>query len=134
MIGCVCPTLVNSALRSLDILGNNIGEEQANNLIQLLDASDTLTTLCGFTGTEIELDLSGRNLSPSCAILVANEVKVNSPMVKFTLSGKYQIAMEEWTDGPPVTLEIDMTEVDISNKHLGVSGAIMAAAFLPKMT
>ena len=43
-------------------------------------------------------------------------------------------ATDEMKDAPPVTLETDMTEVDISNKHLGLSGAIMAAAFLPKMT
>ena len=54
-------------------------------------------------------------------------------MIKFTFSG------DEYWDGSkythtPVTLETDMTEVDISNKHLGASGAIMAAAFLPKMT
>merc|ERR1719331_1478833 len=83
----VLPKCTASPLRSLDILGNNIGEEQANNLIQILDASDTLSTLCGFTGTETELDLSNRNLSASCAILVANEVKFNSAMIKFTFSG-----------------------------------------------
>ena len=65
------------ALTSLDILGNNIGEEQANKLVQVLNASDTLKTLCGFTGTETEIDLSNRDLSASCAILVANEVKVH---------------------------------------------------------
>ena len=48
-------------------------------------------------------------------------------MIKFTFSG-------DGEDAPPVTLETDMTEVDISNKHLGASGAIMAAAFLSKMT
>ena len=71
----------------MDILGNNVGEEQANNLIQLLDGSDTLQTLCGLTGTETELDLSGRNLSASCAILVANEVKVNRALIKLDISG-----------------------------------------------
>ena len=70
----------------MDILGNNVGEEQANNLIQLLDGSDTLQTLCGLTGTETELDLSGRNLSASCAILVANEVKVNSALRSLDIS------------------------------------------------
>ena len=73
-------------MKSVNILGNNIGAEQANNLIQLLDASDTLTTLCGLTGTETELELSNRDLRPSCAILVANEVKVNSAMICLDIS------------------------------------------------
>ena len=54
-------------------------------------------------------------------------------MIKFTFSGE-QYYDDGFKDAPPVTLEADMAEVDISNKHLGVSGAIMAAAFLPKMT
>ena len=114
-------------MRSLGILGNNIGEELANNFIQILDASDTLTTLCGFTGTETELDLSGRNLSASCAILVANEVKFNSALRSFTFSGDNEKSQ-------PATLTVDMTEADLSGKALGASGAIMAAAFLERMT
>ena len=57
-------------------------------------------------------------------------------MIKFTFSGDAYLDDDvNWQDiTPPVTLETGMTEVDISNKHLGVSGAIMAAAFLPKMT
>ena len=55
-------------------------------------------------------------------------------MIKFTFSGDKYWDGRNWQDASPVTLEADMAEVDISNKHLGVSGAIMAAAFLPKMT
>ena len=61
-------------------------------------------------------------------------ILVNSVMIKFTFSGDRYVANNQWNDAPPVTLETDMTEVDISNKHLGPSGAIMAAAFLSKMT
>ena len=55
-------------------------------------------------------------------------------MIKFTFSGDRYKEDGDWKDAPPVTLETGMTEVDISNKHLGVSGAIMAASFLPKIT
>ena len=55
-------------------------------------------------------------------------------MIKFTFSGDAYSENYRDHDAPPVTLETDMTEVNIRNKHLGVSGAIMAAAFLPKMT
>ena len=104
MICHVISSLVNRALTSVDILGNNIGDEQANNLIQLLDYSDKLTTLCGFTGTETELNLSNRNLSASCAILVANEVKVNRALI----------------------------DLDISKNNLGSDGAKAFAEVLPK--
>ena len=54
-------------------------------------------------------------------------------MIKFTFSGD-QYYDDGYRDAPLVTLEAGMAEVDISNKHLGASGASMAAAFLPKMT
>jgi hypothetical protein len=34
----------------------------------------------------------------------------------------------------PVTMETSMTEADFSGKGLGLSGAIMLSAFLPKCT
>ena len=108
----------------MDILGNNIGEEQANQLIQLLDTSDTLKTLCGFSGTETELDLSNRGLSASCAILVANEVKVNSPMRKIT-----------WGDGEKVyTVDASQEGLDLSIRGLQAHDAQIVAAMLPKCT
>ena len=105
----------------MDILGNQIGEEQANNLIQILDASDTLTTLCGFTGTETELDLSGRNLSAPCAILMAIEVKFNSAMMKLKIH-KHELPIQEIKTA---------TELDLSNKELNNLDAIVIAALLP---
>ena len=33
-------------------------------------------------------------------------------------------------DAPPVTLDATMTEADFSGKHLGVSGALILAAFI----
>ena len=115
-------------MRSLDILGNNIGEEQANNLIQILDGSDTLTTLCGFTGTETELDLSSRNLSASCAILVANEVKFNSPMMKLTWS-TYDRHFKVVAN---VIVDATQTELDLSRKGMAAHDAQLVAAMLPK--
>jgi hypothetical protein len=43
----------------------------------------------------------------------------------FTFSGDDE-------DSEPVTMETSMVEADFSRKGLGVSGAIMVAAFLPK--
>ena len=71
----------------MNILGNYIGTEQARNLIAILDASDKLTTLCGFTGNETELDLSQKGLYACCAVLVANEIMVNRALTSVNLSG-----------------------------------------------
>jgi hypothetical protein len=43
----------------------------------------------------------------------------------FTFSGDYECSQ-------PVTMETTLTKADFSGKYLGVSGAMMVAAFLPK--
>ena len=52
-------------------------------------------------------------------------------LVKFTISGE-QYYDDGFKDAPPVIIEASMTKADFSGKHLGASGAIMLAAFLPK--
>ena len=51
----------------------------------------------------------------------------NSALRSFTFSGDDE-------QSQPATLTVDMTEADLSGKMLGAFGAIMAAAFLGKMT
>ena len=56
-------------------------------------------------------------------------------MAKLTWSGKGYFDEEdhEYKNAPPpVTLDMDMKEADFSNKHLGVSGAIILAAFMKR--
>jgi hypothetical protein len=48
-------------------------------------------------------------------------------ILQFTFSG-------DGENNEPVTMETSMVEADFSKKGLGVSGAIMAGAFLPKCT
>jgi hypothetical protein len=48
-------------------------------------------------------------------------------LATFTFSG-------DRSDSKPFTMETSMVEADFGGKYLGASGAIMAAAFLPKCT
>ncbi len=52
-------------------------------------------------------------------------------MTKLTISGD-RYYDDGRKDAPPVTIEASMTEADFSGKHLGASGAIILAAFIPK--
>ena len=81
-----------------------------------------------------ELDLSGGkdrwgDSVPNIDIAFAREFAVglgaNGAMKKLTISGDKSFSK-------PVTIETSMTEADFGDKGLGVSGAIMLAAFLPK--
>jgi hypothetical protein len=48
-------------------------------------------------------------------------------ITQFTFSG-------DSNDSTPVTMETSMVEANFGGKGLGISGAIMVAAFLPKCT
>jgi hypothetical protein len=110
------------AMASVNVLGNSSGVEQAQELIKILQAKDKLTTLCGFRGDEKELDLSNKNLSAGCAVLVANEISDMTAMSSFTFGDKQA-----------VTMTTAMTEANFSGKLYG-NEAQMVAAFLPKCT
>jgi hypothetical protein len=93
----------------------------------LLQEHPTLKSLCGNKGNETELDMSGKMKDTEDAIMFASEIADNGAISQFTFSG-------DRSDSKPVTLETSMVEADFSKKGLGVSGAIMVGAFLPKCT
>jgi hypothetical protein len=75
------------SLSSANLLGNSIGVEQAQVLLKIKEAKPGLTTLCGLSGDETELDLSGKKLGPGCAILLAPDMEANGSLSKLDLSG-----------------------------------------------
>ena len=111
------------SLSSANLLGNSIGVEQAQALLNMKEAKPGLTTLCGLSGDETELDLSSKGLSPGCAILLAPEMEANRSLSKFTFSGDDH-------ESKPVTVEIGMTEADFSGAILMETGTIILAAWL----
>jgi hypothetical protein len=83
-----------------------------------------------------ELDVSGNNWmemgsskgdGPGFAKELAVGISDNGAISQFTFSGDVR-------GNTPFTMEISMTEAYFSAKGLGLSGAIMVAAFLPKCT
>ena len=70
----------------MHILSNNIGTEQASQLIKIMANKPKLKTLCGFSGNETELDLSYKRLSTGCGVLVGNEVKNNGALTSLNLA------------------------------------------------
>jgi hypothetical protein len=67
-----------------------------------------------------ETDMSG-------LIALADAIKDMRAISQFTFSG-------DFGNSKPVTMETSMVEADFGGKLLGVSGAIMLSAFLPKCT
>jgi hypothetical protein len=48
--------------------------KQAQELVKIMRAKENLTTLCGLSGEETELDFSGQDLGAGDAVLIANDI------------------------------------------------------------
>jgi hypothetical protein len=69
----------------------------------------------------------GYTATPAGQRALADAIRDMRAILKFTFSG-------DDNDSKPVTMETSMVEADFSGKGLGVSGASMVGAFLPKCT
>ena len=76
----------SGALAFVNLLGNNIPPEQAQELIKVMESKENLKTLCGFKGDEKELDLSKKNLQAGCAVLVSHEIQDMGALVSLNLA------------------------------------------------
>jgi Ran GTPase-activating protein (RanGAP) involved in mRNA processing and transport len=62
------------AISSINLLKNEIPVKQAQELVRIMQAKDNLTTLCGLSREEKELDFSSQNLGAGDAVLIANDI------------------------------------------------------------
>jgi hypothetical protein len=80
---------------------------------------------------ELDVSSSGEGMpsskrdGPGFAKELAVGIMANGALSVFTFSG-------DSSNSKAVTMKTSMTEADFSEKYLGVSGAIMLSAFLPK--
>jgi hypothetical protein len=74
------------ALSSANLLKNNILVEQAQELVKIMHTRENLTTLCGLTGEETELDFRRQGLGAGDAVLIANDIKDNGALTKLDIS------------------------------------------------
>ena len=96
----------NGALSIANVMGNHIGEEMRSKLQEIMRSKPNLISLCGIADDATEANLSGRGMDADDAIILASE-----------LPGKRA-----------------MTSLDLTSNGLGVEGAKIVAAFLPKCT
>lgn len=82
--------LRHPAMTSVNILGNSLKAEAAAQFISALDASTTLTTLCGFGGDDTEIDISGGTLSDACFLLIANELEALRSLTSIKYRSTYR--------------------------------------------
>jgi hypothetical protein len=94
----------NGAISSVNLLKNDIGVEQAGALMIILKEHPTLKSLCGNKGNETELNMSGKMEGAEDATMLAPEIVDNRAM----------------------------TSLNLASNSLGIEGAKIIAAILPK--
>jgi hypothetical protein len=117
----------NGALSIANIMGNHIGKEMLSKLQEIMRSKPNLISLCGIADDATEADLSGLGMDADDAIILASELPDKGAISKFTFSGD-----RGGTGSKPVTMKTSMTKANFSRRRLGISGAIMLSAFLPK--
>jgi hypothetical protein len=73
-------------ISSVSLLKNDIDTDQAKVLASILKEHPTLKSLCGNTGDEKELDMSGKGVVAEDAILLAAEIIGNGAMTSLDIS------------------------------------------------
>jgi hypothetical protein len=76
----------NRALSAANLLGNFIPVEQAKELVRIMQARENVTTLCGLSREETELNFHGQKLGAGDAVLFANEIGDMGAMTSLNLS------------------------------------------------
>jgi hypothetical protein len=74
------------AILSVNLLKNNIGVAQAEGLVRILKEHPTLKSLCGNTGNETELNMSGKMYGAADAILLVPEIIDNGALTSLNLA------------------------------------------------
>jgi hypothetical protein len=88
------------ALSSVNVLSNVIPVEQAQELVKIMRAKKNLTTFCGLSGEEAELDFSGQDLGAGDAVLIANDISDMGALTSLNLSSNSIGA--QWKQGKMV--------------------------------
>jgi hypothetical protein len=161
---------------SVNLLLNDIGIDQAKDLVGVLNQHPTLKTLCGNSGNETDLDMSGKMRGAGDAIMLVPDIIDNGAMTMLDVSknrlggfstgynsdgsgyGLFTATPEGpkviadaikdmgslsklifggdgyyrggWVIPEPATLELGMTEIDLSSKGLNAADAIIVAAWI----
>jgi hypothetical protein len=132
----------NGAISSVNLLDNDIPMEQVKALASILKEHPTLKSLCGNSGEETELDMSGKIIGAEGAIMLAPEIAGNRALTSLHV-GQSNIPENEMREIMAIAMRMDsmkilceipfkdktLTELDVSGKNLGTEGALVVAEY-----
>jgi hypothetical protein len=112
----------NRAISTVNLLKNDIGIEQAKALAGILKEHPTLKSLCGNSGEETELDMSGKRIGADGAIMLAPEIAGNRALSKLDASDNGMFGKEDkagitaWADALKANTSI--TELNLAKNKI----------------
>ena len=109
-----------TALTSVNLLRNKIGEA-AIDIVRAAEQHGKIQTLCGIKPDQKEADFSHHGLEAADAVLLAYDIKVNTPLTKLTFGDRKAVALDAAAES-----------MDLSHKSIDAGGAMIIAAFLPR--
>jgi hypothetical protein len=132
------------AILSVNLLKNDIGVAQAEGLVSILKEHPTLKSLCGNTGNETELNMSGKMYGAADAILLVPEIIDNGALLVLSLQSNNLCAAGGKALAEGLKDNRVITELNIASNRLGyktldnrngadMSGVIALADVIPDM-
>jgi hypothetical protein len=126
------------AILSVNLLKNMIGVDQAKALASILKEHPTLKSLCGNSGEETELDMSGKGMDAGDVIMLVPEIVDNGTISSVNLL-KNDISVAQAEDLVSILKEHptfkslcgnkgNETALDMSGKMTGAADAVMLTA------
>jgi hypothetical protein len=108
------------AISSVNLLLNDIGIDQAKDLVGILKEHPTLKTLCGNTGNETELDRSGKMRGAGDAIMLVPDIIDNGAMTTLILKDNRLVNKESGAAlGNMLKSNTVLTKLDVSDNTWG---------------
>jgi hypothetical protein len=126
------------AISSVNLLLNDIGIDQAKGLVDILKAHPTLKTLCGNTGNETELNMSGKMRGAGDAIMLVPDIIDNGALTSINVekniipaAQKREIFQAIGMNKLRAALRDEaLTELDVSGIGFGAEGVPLVAKYI----
>jgi hypothetical protein len=95
------------AMSSVNLLLNDIGIDQAKDLVDILKEHPTLKTLCGNKGNETELNMSGKMRGAGDAIMLVPDIIDNGVLTELDMSNN-NIGADRYGNATPEGRTLDV--------------------------
>ena len=85
----------SGTIMTVNVMANGIGKEQLSKLQEMMQAHETLVSLCGITDDATVANLSGLGMDPDDAVVLADELPVKGALTSLNVSNNALCGINE---------------------------------------